>query len=97
MAFNFDNYKRKLELDDWKFSSKKSGKSTIWLARKKSFLSTNNKLFAIFEEEPNDKDLKKFVGDVKKFENKNQIGEAVLIAPSCDRFALSKFIEKQEF
>lgn len=94
MAFNFDKHKRKLELDDWSFSKNTSVNHTEWTAKREKFLTKKYKFFSVFDIKPEDKDLKNFVEKVKKMENEYGIDEALIIAPECDRFALSKFIEK---
>lgn len=96
MAFDFEKYKRRLELDGWKFQKKATGRRTDWAAKKKSFLTSKARYFSVFIEAPKDNELLNFIESVKKLESKEDLEEALLIAPKCDRFALSKFIEKKE-
>lgn len=97
MPFDFEKYKRKLELDGFKFSKKTSKKYTDWFAKKKKLISSDFRFFRIFESEPDDRDLQKFVNDSKRIYEREDPSEIFLIAPKCDNYALRKFIEKTGF
>lgn len=94
MVFDFDRHLRNLAIDDWKITKKTSRKKINFIARKKSFLSSKSRLFVVFNEEPSYNDLRNFVDEVKRLDDKETLEEALLLGPSCDRHALSKFIGK---